>query len=228
MQIIFIHGSGGSGALWHYQTAYFEGSDAIDLPGHPDGKLLPTIEANVDWLKAYIERKKYEDVVLVGHSMGGAIAMLYALKYPGELRALILVGSGGRLRVHPDILRLVEESLQAPQKLVDMFSDWSDKVGKEVADVLALNLVRNGPKAYLNDFKACDAFDVMDRLPELKLPSLAIVGSEDVMTPPKYAHFMADKIEGMQVQLIDGGTHFVFAEYAVQVNRVIEGFMENL
>ncbi len=228
MQTVFIHGSGGTGALWQYQTTYFEGSEAVDLPGHPEGELLPSIEANVDWLKSHLDRQNSRDLVLIGHSMGGAIAMLYALKYPDDVQGLVLVGSGGRLRVHPDILKLVEESLSAPQKLVEMFSDWSDKVGEEVAAVLKENLVRNGPKAYLNDFRACDAFDIMDQLTELKVPCLAIVGSEDVMTPPKYSHFMADKIEGMKVQVIEGGTHFVFAEYAVQVNRAIEVFLDEL
>ena len=60
------------------------------------------------------------------------------------------------------------------------------------------------------------------------MPVLAIVGTEDVMTPPKYSEFMRDRIEGASMKVIEGGTHFAFAEFPNDVNGAIEAFLNNL
>jgi len=82
MKVIFVHGSGTYGGVWRYQTEYFPDSDAVDLPGHLWGQTLDSVEEYADWLKEYIRGKGYSDVVLVGHSFGGAIALMYALNTP--------------------------------------------------------------------------------------------------------------------------------------------------
>ena len=82
--------------------------------------------------------------------------------------------------------------------------------------------------AFLNDLKACNAFDVMDALPKIKVPFLGIVGSNDIMTPPKYTSFMVNKIAKTNSVVIQGGTHFVFAEKPGEVNQAIEDFIKAL
>ncbi|MCK4964895.1 MAG: alpha/beta hydrolase, partial [Dehalococcoidia bacterium] len=101
MKLIFIHGSGGCKEVWHYQTKHFPNADVINLPGHPEGEQRTSVDGYVEWLRGYVQDRGYSDVVLVGHSLGSAIAQLYALKYPEDLKGLILIGGGARLRVHP-------------------------------------------------------------------------------------------------------------------------------
>jgi len=101
MKLIFIHGSGGCKEVWCYQTKYFPDAAAIDLPGHPEGEPRTSVDSYVEWLRGYIKDRGYSDVVLAGHSLGSAIAQLYALKYAEDLKGLILIGSGARLRVVP-------------------------------------------------------------------------------------------------------------------------------
>jgi len=101
MRIIFVHGSGAYGDIWRYQTDYFPDSDAVNLPGHPNGQTLNSVEECADWLRKYIKGRGYKDVVLAGHSFGGAIALMYALRYPQELKGIIIIGSGARLRSSP-------------------------------------------------------------------------------------------------------------------------------
>lgn len=50
MKLIFIHGSGGFKESWKHQTDYFKDSEALNLPGHPDGETLETIDECVEWL----------------------------------------------------------------------------------------------------------------------------------------------------------------------------------
>ena len=228
MQLIFIHGSGGCKESWKYQTEYFKGSEAINLPGHPDGDLCPTIDAYVAWLRTTIQEKGYTDVVLAGHSLGGGIALQYALDYPEDLAGIITVGSGGRLRVHPSFLDMLEKAVVDPS-LMDKESLTSfDLIDPDLAALMEKRAAENTPAAFLNDLQACDQFDVMDRLESITLPLLAIVGELDNMTPPKYSKFMVEKISGAKTVIIPGGTHMVYAEKPVAVNGAIEVFLTSL
>jgi pimeloyl-ACP methyl ester carboxylesterase len=228
MKLIFLHGSGGCKESWHYQVRFFEQADAIDLPGHPDGEPCTSIDDYVEWLRGYLQERAYRDVVLVGHSLGGAIAFLYALKYPGQLKAIVSVGSGARLRVHPVFLRGLEKAMENPALLLEFHNANMKLIDPELADVLKRRAVENGPEVTLNDMRACDAFDVMDRVGEIAIPILAVCGSDDVMTPPKYSHYLAEKIPGTRAVVVSGGTHMVFAEKPEEVNAAIDEFLRGL
>ena len=54
MKLLFIPGSGSGKEAWVYQTKYFTGSEAIALPGHPEGEPRSSVDEYVDWLRAYI------------------------------------------------------------------------------------------------------------------------------------------------------------------------------
>jgi pimeloyl-ACP methyl ester carboxylesterase len=98
----------------------------------------------------------------------------------------------------------------------------------DLAEVIRLREIENTPAAFLNDMKACDRFDILDRIDRITSPLLAVVGEEDTMTPPKYSLFMADKLSNARAVVIPGGGHMVFAEKPDQVNRAIEEFMQTL
>jgi pimeloyl-ACP methyl ester carboxylesterase len=228
VKILFLPGSGGPKEVWRYQTDYFPGSEGIALPGHPDGEPCTSVDDYVEWLRGYIKQQGYQDVVLAGHSLGGAIAQLYGLKYPGELKALVLIGTGARLRVRPDILESVRGMIGDDAAWRKYLEKGSTSTDPEMQKTLLEARMRIGPAVLLNDFLCCDKFDIMDRMQELKLPVLVICGSEDVMTPVKYASYLADRIEGSSIVIIDGATHSVATEKPAQVNQAIEKFLNTL
>lgn len=228
MKLIFIHGSGGCKEVWYYQEEYFPDADVIDLPGHPEGELCTSVDDYTDWLKGYVQDCGYSDVVLAGHSLGSAIAQLYALKYPENLKGLVLVGGGARLRVHPTYLDTLEQSLSNP-RIFEVFIKMSwELIDFELKEILQRRALENGPAVFLNDMLCCDKFDIMDRVHDIRLPTLALCGSDDTMTPPKYTKYLADMIEGSREVIIDGGTHMVFAEKPGVVNQTIEDFLNAL
>ena len=111
MRLVFIHGSGGTSRVWKYQTEHFTGSVAITLPGHPDGPPCESIEGAASWLRSELARQGgAAPLLLVGHSLGGAIALQYALDHGDEVAGIVLVGSGARLRVHPATLEALDVS----------------------------------------------------------------------------------------------------------------------
>jgi pimeloyl-ACP methyl ester carboxylesterase len=228
MQLIFLHGSGGSKESWQHQARFFEGADAVDLPGHPEGEPCTSIAGYVEWLRAYIQERAYREVVLVGHSLGGGIALLYALEHPEDLAGIVLVGSGARLRVHPAFLEGLAKAEEKPEVFLEFLKTGHERIEPELTEVLLRRAKENGPAVTLNDLRACDEFDIMDRLGEIRVPTLAICGTDDVMTPPKYSNFMVEKISGARAVVVPGGTHMAFAEKPEEVNAAIGEFLQGL
>jgi pimeloyl-ACP methyl ester carboxylesterase len=228
MKLIFIHGSGGCKEVWHYQTRRFSKADAVALPGHPYGKPCSSVDSYVEWLRGYLRDSGHHDVVLAGHSLGGAIAQLYALKYPEDLKGLILIGSGARLRVSTMYLEMLKQATSNRSIFEDFFHKLYEFIETELRDELQRKALEGDPAVLLNDMLCCDRFDIMDLVHEIKLPTLALCGSEDIMTPPKYTKYLASKIEGARDAIIEGGTHMVFAEQPMVVNQAIEDYLNSL
>jgi pimeloyl-ACP methyl ester carboxylesterase len=85
-----------------------------------------------------------------------------------------------------------------------------------------------GPAVMLNDFLCCDKFDIMDRVQQIKLPTLIICGESDAMTPVKYANYLGAKIADSKVVIIPQASHLVFAQKPRVVNKAIEDFLKEI
>lgn len=230
MKLIFVHGAGSSADAWYYQTQHFPEAEAINLPGHPQGELCSSVEDYAHWLHLHILQQGYSDPVLVGHSLGSAIAQQYALDYAGDVKALVLIGAGAKLRVAPEFLALIRQGIENPSVWLKNFVEpfYSSGITPEVREELIRKAAQIGPAVQLNDMLCCDKFDILDRVQEIKVPTLIICGSKDQMTPPKYSSYLANKIEGAELIMIDGGTHLVFLEMPEIVNQEIDKFLSRL
>ena len=229
MKLIFIHGSGGVGDCWYYQKQFFLDADTPDLPGHPAGNICTDIDKYVDWLHEYIQAEKYKDVVLAGHSLGGGIVLLHALNYPGDLKAIIPVGSGARLRVLPMIIEAIKSKLDDPQGwLKDLVAPLYATVDEKTRQMLMPKFRAVGPAAQLNDFLCCDKFDIMDKVGLINLPALVVVGDQDNMTPPKYSQYLAKNMPNCKMSVIEGAGHLAFLEKPQEVNTAIDKFLKEL
>ena len=229
--VVFLHGAGGTHQHWLYQVRDLAQAPtyALDLPGHgrSEGPGRDRIAAYGDWLVAFLDATGLEQVVLVGHSMGGGIALDVALRYPDRLTGLGLIATGARLRVAPVILDGIQENKEAAVRLIcraafgpeapaEMERLGRRQIGATSADVLH------------GDFAACDAFDVMDQLDRIQAPTLVVCGTQDQLTPAKYAVFLRDGIVGATLHLVEGAGHMVMVERPTTVVRVLSAFMERL
>lgn len=229
MKPVFIHGAGSSGLAFHYQLQHFPEAMALDLPGHPEGTPCASIDGYLEWTRGFIAARGYRDIVLGGHSMGGAIAMQYAWRYPEELRGIILIGTGARLRVHPDYLQLCREPGADNAKWLETRSaQYYAGVEPALRRAMEQRSAAIGPAVELNDLLACDQFDLMAEAANIRVPTLVICGAEDEMTPVKYADYLADRIPGAQKVIIPGATHFVQLQQPPAVNAAIADFLKSL
>lgn len=230
--LVFIHGSGDSGRIWRLQVEHFgpQRTFAIDLPGHGQRPDIFPLEVTVpDYAQAAYEivtgELRLEQPIIAGHSLGGAVAMMMALQYGSKLGGLILIGTGARLRVHPDLLN---DARQAPQQARQQLSELgaSQVNSNTIPQAIMQEQVAPGPSILYRDLAACNIFDIMNRLYEIHLPTLVIYGADDRLTPPKYSEYLHKHIEGSTLHSIPDAGHYVMREQAKSVNQYIEQWLE--
>jgi pimeloyl-ACP methyl ester carboxylesterase len=226
--ICFVHGSGGNARVWDQQVAGLPGHPtlAVDLPGHgpAGGEGCVRIADYVAAVRARLDAVGAERTVLVGHSMGGAIAQAFALEHPDRLDALVLVGTGARLRVLPRIFETLERDHGEGVRFL-MTLAVAPTAAPELVDLLARETMRTPPRVIIGDFRACDAFDVMSRVSSIALPTLIICGEEDRLTPPRYARYLRDHIPGARLVMVNGAGHYVQVERPAETTRAIAEFL---
>jgi pimeloyl-ACP methyl ester carboxylesterase len=227
--LLFIHGSGGTSTLWRGQVdalAARANTVALDLPGRgrSTGEGMSRM---TDYARAVVE---FMDEIQVprpipcGLSLGGGIVQQLLLDYPERFTAGILIGTGARLRVLPAILEGIEKDYEAHLAAAASIAA-SPKTDPAVLKPLTDEMAQCPPSVALGDFRACDAFDVMERLSEIRVPVLVITGEDDKLTPPKYGEYLVKHLENAKrVHLMDAG-HLSPIEKPTEVNKAILDFL---
>lgn len=228
--VLFLHGAGGTQENWRFQMRYLGPkwyTVAVDLPGHggSQGEGSCSVAEYRDFAWEFLDALALSRVVLVGHSMGGGIAQSFALAYPDRLAALVLVGTGARLRVHPDIFAAIHKSVEEAARLISGWAFSSDALPATVAQGAEV-FARNREAVLEGDFMACDAFDLTGEIAAIRAPTLVLCGGEDRLTPVKYARFLQQRIPGATLDIVPGAGHMVMLEKPADVNRSLTAFLD--
>lgn len=203
----------------------------VDLPGHgqskpPLGKI--SIGYYATMISDLIVKLSLKKPVICGHSMGGAIALQLALDKPTELGALVLVGTGAKLRVHPDILTAFRTNCR--EAIEQFLGPWafSKKTDQTIIEEVKQQIIRINPQIAVANWETCDAFDCRARLEELQLPTKIIVGEEDKLTPVWYSEYLLNQIRGSTLEKIPEAGHYVMSEKPQEFNKAILSFLERM
>ena len=225
--LIFIHGAGNEGDIWRYVKPYLEGNCKIhtpDLPGHgkTDG-IITSIDGYAEWVLEYIKKNRLSDVILIGHSMGGAVCIKCAKDE--SISALIVVDSGLKLPVSPKIINGLKEDLQ---KTIKTIAKWSfSKSAPEDMINDAVKMMLDNKKAILNDFLACSSYSGYEAANDINIPSMVIVGDGDVMTPIELAEETAYALKANLITIENAG-HMVQIENPRMLSAVLNDFLVSL
>jgi pimeloyl-ACP methyl ester carboxylesterase len=227
--IVFLHGAGANHTIWLGQMKALKHHAWVvvpDLPSHGRSAAIPglTIDEYATALAPFLEALAPGKVVLAGHSMGGAIALVMALARPDLLCGLVLVGTGARLRVSPEILEGLRTSPAETQGLVAR-AQFTERADPAMILRTIRDLAGTPSERTLTDFRACDAYDLRERVAAIDLPALILCGSEDRMTPVKSSAFLAEKMPRAKLTIVDGVGHAIMIEESERVSEEIAAFL---
>lgn len=228
--LIFIHGAGLSGRFWESQVdglAARVNTLSLDLPGHgkgagPHRESIPEMAGAV---ASFLEGLSLTRPVLMGLSMGGAIVQRLLLDHPDRFEAAILINTGAKLGVMPTILEVLKTDFAQYLELSVPFL-VSKKTPPERFRATMEDVAAQDPVATYADLSACNAFDMRSKLDDIRTPVLVMTASDDVMTPPKYGEFLAEKIPGARLASVTGAGHLSPVEQPNAVNRTIADFLD--
>jgi pimeloyl-ACP methyl ester carboxylesterase len=198
---------------------------AVDLPGHPHGAALDRIEALAGALAPAVESLDGPRA-LVGHSLGGAVALELARTRPELVDGLVLIASGARLPVPEAALDSVHSDPAAERRrLMEAFvADPDLPISGEVGAALA----ECDDAVLAADYAACAAADLRGRLAAVRAPALVIAGGDDRLTPPWLSEELARELPMAQLILVPGARHMPMADADGTVNLLAAAFLARL
>ncbi|NUS28593.1 MAG: alpha/beta fold hydrolase [Streptomyces sp.] len=230
--LVFVHGWTANRHRWDHQLAHFAEKRRVirlDLRGHGEsgGAGVRTIAELADDVLALLDHLEIEWCVLVGHSMGGMIAQTITLAHPDRVERLVLVNSIGRMTYSRGRGLLLGVSTLVPFKLF---------VATNIQRAFAPGYPRDEIRAYVKAsadtprevvmtlYGAMRAFDVLDRVGEIGVPTLMIHGYHDIQLPVRQMLRMAKAYRDAEVRILDAG-HELPVEKPEELTRALDRFV---
>lgn len=233
--IVFIHGFSLDRRMWEEQAKFFENHFQVityDMRGFGKSSLPEGKYSHHDDLRALLDHLKIKKAHIVGLSMGGEIAINFALTYPEFVSSLTLVDSSlngfkstvdwtvHAKEVGIDRARknwLNHELFSSERKNSKVFS----KIQQIVQEYSGWHWLNHEPKERIKP-------PALQRLNEIKVPTLVAVGQDDLPYFHHIAELMHDGISGSQMKIITGAGHMVNMEEPNYFNKLLLDFYSNL
>lgn len=252
--ILFVHGLGHSALGWvkniEYLQKYYR-CIAIDLPGNglsSKGEYPYSMFFFAETIASFIKELKLTNVYLAGHSMGGQIAMTFAINHPGLIEGLILCAPAGfetfsewekslyrNTMYFVDMVSNEETSLRkAIQNSFYIMPDNAPAFIQQLVDLM--NLQDRSHYRYMIEQCISGMLEeqVYDKLGSIKIPVLVLFGERDNLIPNRFIHPVSTKklatdvvakFEHAQLEVISQCGHFIQWEKAPQVNSFMRDFL---
>jgi 3-oxoadipate enol-lactonase len=234
--IVFLHGVGSDKSVWAPQLDHFGGKRravAFDYPGYGDSAAAPAGATRDDFAAAMLgamDSLGIREAHVCGLSLGGVVAIAMHHAAPGRCASLILADT---FAVHPDGQSIYDRSVAASESMSELAAartpvllapGASEALHQEVRETMA----RIDPEAFRIGAGAVWLADQRDRVGEINLPTLVLVGDQDTVTPPDLSRDLADRIPGAELQVLAGAGHLANIERPGDFNASVESFIERV
>ena len=236
--IILVHGLGERIEGWKFQIDEFSKHFrvlALDLRGFGESEIPAEFTGAEDFARDIfnlMEHVGIEKAHLLGLSMGGIACLAFYKLYPEKVKSLILADTTAyfpeefrgalseRLRLMDD---MGMEGIAAAIAELSIHRD-DPELKKLVRDIIAKNDLNFYRKVTVELARA----DYRDLLPNIRVPTLVIVGEYDVTTPPELSRYMADRIPGAELRIVKNSAHLAKLENPDEFNAYVLDFLKSL
>ena len=226
--LVLVHGAGGTRLYWQPQLRHLEGFDTIvfDLPGHgrSEGDGCSRIEAYREAVYEATKTLGLRPFVLCGHSMGGAIALDFALSHPERLDGLVLINTGARLQVAEEILNGISHDFTGTLRLIADRA-YGSAPSEKMRHLYVERMREVHPRIILDDFHACNNFNVVDKIGTIQHPTLLLCGRNDHLTHPRFSHYLHEHLPRATLVEYELGGHMLMLEYPESVAGAVIDFV---
>jgi len=232
--VLLLHGVGGTHLSWPPEVRRLKGVHvyALDLPGHGKSDQqggLQQIDAYARQVSDWMAGLGMSPALVIGHSMGGAVALRLAALYPEQVSALGLVSTSARFTVNPALMGDAANSTTFHRATANIVR-WSfaESAPPKLVETALLRMNESRPSVLLGDLQACDRFDACDFLGRIQVPSLVVCGKEDRMTPLRQSQYLADSIPGARLEIVPDAGHMVMLEQPAVTAQLLRSFARSL
>lgn len=223
--LVLIHGLGGSAEAWVQLMPRLSKEFLVyspDLPGFGETPLAPegyTIRTHMLYLKRFLDALGYPRAILVGNSLGGWIATMFAADYPERVERLYLLNSAGLKREHGHSPYATNrEEAQRSMEYVTGRT-FRGRLPGFLLDAIVRNAQTPAYRGYIEHYDASEELDA--RLKEVKAPTTIIWGIEDGLFPLTCAYDFKRGIANSRLILLPGIGHVPQAQATEEVARII-------
>ncbi len=230
--LLLLHGLFGALSNFEPLIEYFRTRNKVIVPMLPllEMDLLHTSVGGLQkFVQKFIEHRNYNNIHLLGNSLGGHVALVYILKHPEKVKSLTLTGSSGLFengmgdtypkRGDKEYIRnktalTFYDPAMATDELVDEVFEITNnrlKVIKIIA--LAKSAIRN---------------NLGEELSQIQQPTCLIWGNNDTITPPFVGKEFNKLIPNSELHLVDKCGHAPMMEVPIEFNKILSGFLDKL
>lgn len=230
--IVLLHGMLGDLSNWtdtvHALTAHNCRVLVPILPVYELPLKRTSVPGLTQYVREFLEVVAPTPSVLIGNSLGGHIALLYALRYSGDVAALVLSGASGIYEVSMGTSTMRRQDRDFIRERTELTFYDPVHATDELVDEM-LEIVNDRPRAVrlIKMARSAEKETVTDQLSDLEMPTLLIWGKNDVITPPDVAEEFRDRIPNAELHFIAQCGHAPMIEHPHQFNTLTIDFLKH-
>jgi 2-hydroxy-6-oxonona-2,4-dienedioate hydrolase len=228
--VILLHGIFGNVHIWRHVVEALKDDFRVIVPRIPISD-LPLEDANVKYiaqvLHRFIEHHQLENVTLVGHAVGGQLALMYTHLYPANVRKLVLVSSAGLMERSPLLKPDVPIDFQSLQEEIEEAFYLKEYVDEKLVEEIYEVTQDESRKAAIGEIaRSSKRFRVSTILGKIDHPVLLIWGLNDPISPPESALHFNDLLFNSEVKFIEACGHVPMLEKPSIVTQHLLTFLK--
>ncbi len=230
--LLLLHGL--FGALSNFEALYRRFSEEYNvvipmLPIYEMPILEVSVTGLVDFVTRFVEYKGFDKVHLLGNSLGGHIALLYALAHPERVASITLTGSSGLFEsAFGSAFPKRGDYEYIRRKTEDTFYDPAVATKELVDEVFDIVNDRSKGLRIVMTAKSAVRHNLADKLSRISAPTLLVWGKQDAVTPPFVAEKFHELIDNSKLYFLDKCGHAPMMERPEEFNEILASFLKEV